>query len=324
MASANDNSLLPVYLISGEDELKRETVIKRLRKRISTLGDLSFNADEFNGEKATGAEIVAAANTLPFASEVRLVQVDNVEKLRKADMEEIIAYLAAPSATTVLALVATKLAKNTRLYKAVGAYGKTAYIDCAPFQAKDLNAAVRSMAITHGVTFTEGAAASLIDLAGTNTVTLDNEIRKLALAHRGDDPVNQNEVIALVAQTAEVKPWEFLDAFGMKNLSRCIHLYNRMEKTSPYQLLALCVSRVRDLISVRALNARGTGDVAAQMKMPPWRLKTLNKQAARYSMDQLIAALKTAQETELAMKSGSDPRTEFFDWLVTTIGRTSR
>lgn len=95
-------------------------------------------------------------------------------------------------------------------------FGKDAVIDCAPFQAKDLNAAVRSMALTHGVTFTEGAATSLIDLAGTNTVTLDSEIRKLALAHRGDDPVNQNEVIALVARTAEIKPWEFLDAFGMK------------------------------------------------------------------------------------------------------------
>lgn len=321
MANTNDKSLLPVYLISGEDELKRETVIKRLRKRISSYGDLSFNADVFNGEKATGEEIVAAANTLPFASEVRLVQVGHVEKLRKADMEAIIDYLAAPSSTTVLALVATKLAKNTRLYKAVGAYGKTAYIDCAPFQAKDLNAAVRSMAITHGVTFTEGAAASLIDLAGTNTVTLDNEIKKLALAHRGDDPVNQNEVIALVAHTAEIKPWEFLDAFGMKNLSRCIYLYNRMEKTSPYQLLALCVSRVRDLISVRALNARGVGDVASIMKMPPWRLKTLNKQAARYSMTQLVGALKTAQETELAMKSGADPRAEFLDWLVATLAR---
>lgn len=321
MASTNNKPLLPVYLISGEDELKRETVVKRLRKRISTYGDLSFNSDVFNGETATGEEIVAAANTLPFASEVRLVQVNNVEKLRKADMETLITYLGAPSQTTVLALVAQKLAKNSRLYKAVGAYGKTAYIDCAPFQTKDLNAAVRSMALTHGVTFTEGAAASLIDLAGTNTVTLDNEIRKLALAHRGDDPVNQNEVIALVAHTAEIKPWEFLDAFGMKNLSRCIYLYNRMEKTSPYQLISLCVSRVRDLISVKALTARGTGDVAAAMKMPPWRLKTLNKQAARYSMGQLINALSTAQDTELAMKSGAEPRTAFLDWLATTLAR---
>lgn len=321
MASTKNNPLLPVYLISGEDELKRETVIKRLRKRIAGYGDLSFNSDVFNGEKTSGEEIVAAANTLPFASEVRLVQVDNVEKLRKADMEALITYLSAPSQTTVLALVAQKLAKNSRLYKAVSAYGKTAYIDCAPFQAKDLNAAVRSMALTHGVTFTEGAAASLIDLAGTNTVTLDNEIRKLSLAHRGDDPVNQNEVIALVAHTAEIKPWEFLDAFGMKNLSRCIYLYNRMEKTSPYQLIALCVARIRDLISVKALNARGSGDVASVLKMPPWRLKTLNKQAARYSMAQLIHALSTAQDSELAMKSGTDPRLAFLDWLVATLGR---
>lgn len=65
MASKKNNPLLPVYLISGEDELKRETVVKRLRKRISTYGDLAFNSDVFAGEKATGEEIVAAANTLP-------------------------------------------------------------------------------------------------------------------------------------------------------------------------------------------------------------------------------------------------------------------
>ena len=41
--------LLPVYLIVGEDALKRDTVMKRLRARLSSMGDLSFNADEFDG-----------------------------------------------------------------------------------------------------------------------------------------------------------------------------------------------------------------------------------------------------------------------------------
>ena len=44
--------LLPVYLIVGEDALKRDTVMKRLRARLSSMGDLSFNADEFDGETA--------------------------------------------------------------------------------------------------------------------------------------------------------------------------------------------------------------------------------------------------------------------------------
>lgn len=316
MSDKNDNPLLPVYLISGEDELKRETVVKRLRKRISTYGDLSFNSDVFDGEKATGEEIVAAANTLPFASEVRLVLVNNVEKLKKADSEAVIEYLSAPSHTTVLALVAQKLAKNTRLYKTVSGFGKTAIIDCSPIQAKDLNSLVRQMAVTHGITFTEGAAASLIDLVGSNTVSLDNEIKKLALAHRGDDPVNQNEVIALVAHTAEIKPWEFIDAFGMHNLARCINLYNRMEKTSPYQLISLCVSRIRDLISIKALQSRGERDIATVLKMPPWRVRNLTKQASYYSMSQLIGGLRTAQAAEFAMKTGSDPRDEFLDWMI--------
>ena len=107
------NQLLAAYLAVGEDALKREAVITRLRARLAKLGDLSFNADDFDGETAAGADIADACNTMPFASPVRLVYVRNAEKLKKADSEEIVAYLGSPSDSTVLALEAEKLAKNT-------------------------------------------------------------------------------------------------------------------------------------------------------------------------------------------------------------------
>ena len=169
--SSNSKALLPVYLIAGEDELKKERVLDRLHKRLEKMGDLSFNSEFFSGETATGEEIVIACNTLPFASDVRLVQVDKFERLKKADTEAIISYLKEPCSTTVLALVATTVAKNSRIYKAVIKFGKTAFISCAPFARKDLNSAVRSMALNHGVAFTEGASAAIIDLVGTNTVS---------------------------------------------------------------------------------------------------------------------------------------------------------
>ena len=183
--------LLPVYLIVGEDALKRDTVMKRLRARLSALGDLSFNADEFNGETALGGDVVAACNTVPFASPVRLVEVRAADKLKKADAEALVSYLSSPSGSTVLALVAEKLAKNTRLYKAVAAHGKTAVIDCAPLKRNELPKTVRAMAAGHGVTLTEGAARALVDLVGENTVHLDSELKKIALAHRGTDAVNE-------------------------------------------------------------------------------------------------------------------------------------
>ncbi len=315
--SKKQPALLPCYLIVGEDELKRETVIKRLRERLAKMGDLSFNSESFSGATCTGEQVVAAANTLPFASEVRLVEVHDVDKMKKADTELLISYLQAPCQTTVLALLGTKLAKNTRLYKAVAAVGKSAVIDCAPFARKDLAGAVRSMAVGHGIAITQGAAVALIDLVGSNTVALDGELKKLALSHRGTDPVNENEVLALVARTAEVKPWDFVDAFSRRNAERCIYLMNRLGNTSPFALLSMCVTRIRELITVKALIRRGEqGRLASVLKMPDWRLKNHRAFAQMFSMDELVAALRSARDAEQAMKSGADQSREFVSWML--------
>lgn len=315
--------LLPAYLVVGEDELKRETVLKRLDQRLSKMGDMSFNLDRFKGEEATGDEIVNAANTLPFASDVRLVRVDNVDRLKKADSEILVSYLEQPCQSTVLLMVANKLNKSTRLYKAITKVGKTAIIDCAPQNRRDLGRTVQAMGQTHGVRLTPGAANALVDLLGTNTVALDSEVRKLALAHRGSDPVNENEVYSQVARTAEIKPWEFVDAFAGRNLERCLVLLHKMGgSTSPHALLAFCVTRIRELITTKALIARGQGkSLGKVLKVPDWRVKNHPSWARNYSMAELVAALKTARDAERQMKSGGVAEDVYLDWLVATIRR---
>ena len=128
------------------------------RDRVEKEGDLSFNSDTFNGENATGGAIVSACNTLPFASNVRLVLVEACDRLKRDDQDAVIAYLESPCPSTVLCLVASGLAKNTRLYKAVTKVGKNAIIDCAPPKLRELPAKVRAMATSHGAVITESAA----------------------------------------------------------------------------------------------------------------------------------------------------------------------
>ena len=101
MAEVN---LLPAYLINGEDQLKRETVLKRLRSRLEAMGDLDFNCDTFDGKDALGGDIVAACNTMPFGIDKRLVIVRNADDLKKADSEALVAYLTSPADFTVLDL----------------------------------------------------------------------------------------------------------------------------------------------------------------------------------------------------------------------------
>lgn len=311
------DALLPAYLVVGEDALKRDTVMKRLRARLSTLGDLSFNSDEFSGESARGEGIVAACNTVPFASPVRLVEVRTADKLKKADAEALVSYLASPSETTVLALVAEKLAKNTRLYKAVAALGKSAVIDCTPLKRYELPKTVRAMATGHGFTLSEGAAIQLVELVGEDTIHLDNELKKIALSHRGSDAVNEHEIMALVSRTAEVKPWEFVDAFSARDTRKCLLYLGRMESVSPHALLAMCVTRLRELVCAHALAARGNArGVAVALKMPDWRCKNHATWARAFSAEELRNAFIAARDTELAMKSGANPHDAFLDWVL--------
>lgn len=320
MATNQSKPLLPAYLITGADELKRETAVRRLHQRISQLGDLSFNFDHFTHENASGDQIVTACNTLPFASDARLVQVDDADRLRKADSEALVEYLSAPNESTVLCLVAESLPKNTRLYKAVAKIGSKAVIDCSPVRRKDLPALVRNMALSHGIAMTDSAANALVDLVGEDTVSIDTELKKLALAHRGTDPVNDNEVTALVSRTAEVKPWEFVDAFSARNIQKCMILKTKMKSMKPLSLLAMCVNRIRELIAAKAFADRGRpGALAKHLGLPDWRVKNHALWARSFTEAELVCALERARDAERAIKTGADADAVFQEWYMSVI-----
>ncbi len=313
---AQETKLLNVYLAVGEDLLKRRRVLERLRKRLEDFGDISFNHDEFDGETAAGETIVSACNTLPFASEIRLVEVTNVDKLKKTDAEKLVGYLTSPCPSTILILSGDRLAKNTRLYKAVAGFGKTAIIDCAPMKRADLTVALRSMAVSHGFTITPNACEKLVELVGENTVHLDAELKKLGLAHQGNDPVTEHEVSSLVARVAEAKPWDFVDAFASRNTARCFHLIPLLKSTSPYALLAQCQTRIRELLCTKSLERNGSiGALAQTLNLQPWRVRNHRTWARNFTEEELVAALVSSRDAEKHMKSGQDPDRVFADWF---------
>ena len=182
-----------------------------------------------------------------------------------------------PNGSTVLALVAEKLAKNTRLYKAVAACGKTAVIDCAPLKRYELpEDGAGSMAVTHGVTLTEGAArqARRPRRRGHGASRQRaQEDRARASRHRRGERARDRATWS--ARTAEVKPWEFVDAFAARDVRKCLLYLGRMDSVSPHALLAMCTTRLRELVCARArwpIAAIPRG-VAAALKAPDWRVQ---------------------------------------------------
>lgn len=313
--------LIAAYLMVGADELKREFLVNRLSDRVAKLGDIDFNRDVFvaGAPNATADEVIGACNMLPFMCEKRLVIVKDLDKANKALTEALVDYLANPNETTVLACTATKLAKNTRIYKAFAKLDAKAVVSCEPRSKRELPSQVRDFARSHGVDIAPQAAQLLIDMVGESTVHLDMEIKKLAALLGAGALIGVDDVEKNVARTAEVKPWEFVDALSDRDAARALTLYSRMGSQSLFGLLTMAVNRIRELLMTKELG--GGARLAAALKLPDWRVKNHARWASRFTEEELEHALISAADAELAMKSGADQETAFIQWTLNVCSR---
>lgn len=317
-----NTEFLAAYLAVGADDLKRKVVLERLVKRIAAMGDLDFNQETFMGSAVQTGDISAACNTLPFACPYRLVIVKDADKLPKAAQEEVIEYLAAPSETTILALEAVKLAKNTRLYKAVAKVGKKAVIDCAPPKTgRDLGARVRDFALSEGVTITPAAADELVERVGDSTVHLDTELKKLAAALGRGAEVTVEHVRRYVTRTAEIKPWVFTDALAARDARKVAWTLAAMPQQSLFGLLSMSVTRIRELLIAKDLRGAGQRALAQELGKQDWQVRNHMRWADGFAPGELEHALVAAADLDRAMKSGGDQQVLFERWALEVCQR---
>jgi len=284
------------------------TLLKRMDARIAAGGDLALNRQEFKAETIKEpSTLLDALNTLPFAALYRLVVVRELEGLLKPVSEALVDYLKAPNPTTVLVLTASKLASNTRLYKAIAASHAQAIVQTAAKKQPELLELIGKMARDQGVGIDRQAAEVLTRRLGNNTVALNNEIVKLAAMARAAQrrSIDLNSVQSHVVRSEEPKPWDLTNVVLARDLPRALQLLARMQSASPIALLFQIVVKLRDVLRVQGLRQLGLNP-AVELKRPEWQLRNELIAASRYSRQELEGLLRLAPVTEKGMKSGGD------------------
>ena len=312
------NSLLPIYALIGDDEQKKETLTSKMKERCADFGEMSINTDVFSGEEHAPSKIVSSCLTLPFASEKRLVIVNNAEIFTTAELNILADYAEKPNDSTILLLLAEKLAKNARLYKAIAKLSEKAIVACDSPKAWEFKNYAIKVAKSKGVAMRDDAAQLLVDLTGTDTVAITTELDKIIASHTSSSAIDVSEVEQLVAATASVKPWVLVDAFSAKNVQKVMELLQKVSGTTPTGVLMMCVNRVRELICAKDVARRG-GSVAAELGFAPalsWRVKNHEAWARVWAEDALLQALKASLEAEKQMKTGENQEEVLKLWLL--------
>ena len=315
--------LKPVYLIYGSEDLRLEQALVRLRNRVAAVADLDFNSETFDSDNADAGAIVAACNTLPFASERRLVIVKNVDRLSREAQEVLAEYAADPSPSTVLVLVAAKLAKNTRLFKAVEKGGVAAEY-AAPKKA-DYPREVQRLLTDKGRRLSLRGAEALVASVGFDLRRLSVEADKL-IAFAGDKiDLEVEDVEAVASTTAPTSVFEFTEALANRDVRASLRLLGDLvdDGESVYGIHAMALRQVRDLIAARAMIDRDSGslaEIARTIGRPEWQLRNLPRQARAFSAEELVDALRDAAAAEAQMKTSREPRLVFERWIVKVCG----
>jgi DNA polymerase-3 subunit delta len=320
----NTVALLPVYLFCGDDALKKKVLLERLKKRIAGACDLSFDSVVFDSNNFSDKEVFAdACNTLPFIAQKRLVVVVDVDKAAKPFNDAIIDYLTSPSPTTVLVLTAEKLAKNSRLLAAINSISPKALVVTDTKKYGELNQIVRKLAADKGLNADSRAIDELVTRVGSSMLAISKELDKLAtyVFASGRKTMDCDDVKTMVKRTAETSSWDFVEAVFSRSLANALELRARLQSEKPHSLLALCVMRVRDLLSVRSLLDRQYTGIAARLKRPDWQVRKLVATAQKYKTDELRQLLIWAAEYDRQMKSGSDAELVLDQFIIrATIG----
>ena len=167
--SASSGQLLPVYLVVGEERFLQTRVLDALAEAYGRDAIAGLNEDDFSAGECDVGRVLGAARTLPMMSRRRWVLVRDLDRWEeKGDggkgsrskgeggrsekgkpLDQVCAYAEAPSETTVLVLIATKLDARRRLLTL--AKKKDFLVKCDPVAKKSLPGWVRSAAKERGL-----------------------------------------------------------------------------------------------------------------------------------------------------------------------------
>ncbi len=308
----------PVALLHGNDALLADDAVRLLsRVLFPDPAMAALDREVLDARETTADAIVRSAETFPFVSPRRLVVARNVDALPAKGADRLVAYLAGPSATTCLLLLASEALGTDRsrqsehwLLRAVPA---DAVVGLAPLRGAALERSLRQRAQIDGLEVTDEAARLLIDLVGEDLGRLLGEAHKSALAGGPENRrVGASQVAAVVGENRLRSLFELTGSIERGDRIQALSLLDQVLSAGeePLVLLALITRHLRNLWIAREQAGDGQAALARRLRLPPAVAERLIARARQVTGQDLAYRLERCWQVEYRVKSGGQPTAE--------------
>lgn len=290
------------YYFCGEDPYSLRKGIRAVVERTNPdLRDMNTTVLT----SPSSAEIQAAAETMPFFDDLRVVVVQEFDTDTANALEGYVKSV--PESTALVFVRPGKPPLTNPLYKAIVGLDRVVSFD--PLSNTQLNQFMQKRAKENGIVLDESAANRMIEDLGADLAALENTLLQLGAYAGFGNRVTTRAVEICVRKPSEVQVFSIMDKLwagnkrdGMRELAKLLN----DPSESAMGLATLFSRNVRNVLNVKQCLLRGKTETqtAQLLGMKPYPVQKAAASAKKRSYPQLVKMLDAFIAIEWNQKQG--------------------
>ena len=316
-----NGSIDPFYLFFGQETYLTRQYTETLADRVLATAPRDFNFSRYAVTDSHGLnEALGTARTLPVMATYRVVVVQGLQELRKADWKPLENYAASPSESTVL--IAASLDSEPKKFPDV-VWERAVSVACAPLKGAGLRRWVGKEVVAAGYRISEDAIDGLLQDHDSDLRILQREIEKLCTYVGEPGEVELESVQAAGHVSRQHSLFALSDALADRQpgsaLSEVDHLLNQGQPA--LVIFSMIVRHLRLLWTVKQLVVEGEDGyrIGKTLRLPPRVCRSLIEQSRGFSAERLHELYGAALEADLTFKSTNKPPRAILEGLILQV-----
>lgn len=308
-----------VTLVTGPEELLNERAVSSALAAVRQA-DVEAEFSETTADQLSMGLLADLAAPSLFSA-IRCVVVRNLEDLPEDTHDGVLGYAASPAEDIGLVLVHSGGPKGSGVLNKLRKLGTVTEVKSVALKAHELPRWVAVESRAHGARIAEDAAELLVQSVGHDLRALAGACHQLANDFPGE-PLTADVVKRYFGGRAEVKGFAVADAaiYGQTATALEELRWALDNGTAPVLVTSAFASGLRGLARYKAA-ARGMreADLAREVGVPPWKLRTLREQARGWEVPGLVRAIQTVAQADADVKGAASDPAYALERMVITV-----
>jgi len=299
-------AFMPAYLLYGDEGFLLHSYKTKFKSVVADDNELNYSY--FEGKDIKVDQVIAAADTLPFFCDSKLIIVEDSGWFKSAQ-DKLVDYLSQMPETSHILFIESEVDKRNKLYKKVSEIGYVCEMnhpaegDLSSWAARILKASDKQITSTN--------MQLLISRTGIDMQRLKGELEKLIAFTAGRNEITKADIEAITAETEQNRIFDMVRAIVSRRKTEALKLYDDLLalKEPPLRIIFLIARQFNQMLEIKDMMNEGENaqSIAAFLKQPAWSVEKSMKQLRGQNRDILKAYVERCVELEEAVKKGDMP-----------------